>query len=83
MRVEAETTYHRDKIYVPREVRERLRLRDGDRIWIEILNEDEARLVIVQRVEASKRLLKRLQSPPDLGRVMGELRREALYEDID
>ncbi len=83
MRIEAETTYHRDKIYIPREVRERLRLRDGDRIWIEILNDDEARLVIVQRVEASKRLLRRLRSPPDLGRILRELRREALYEDIN
>ncbi|MCD6480612.1 hypothetical protein J7L65_07530 [Candidatus Bathyarchaeota archaeon] len=44
---------------------------------------DEACLVIVQRVEAHKRLLKRLQSPPDPGRISGALRRETLHEDIN
>ncbi|MCJ7732282.1 AbrB/MazE/SpoVT family DNA-binding domain-containing protein [Candidatus Bathyarchaeota archaeon] len=34
-----ETRYHNDKIYIPREVKEKMGLRNGDRVTIEITNE--------------------------------------------
>jgi bifunctional DNA-binding transcriptional regulator/antitoxin component of YhaV-PrlF toxin-antitoxin module len=34
----AETTFHKDKLYVPREIRESLGLVDGDRLYIEVLD---------------------------------------------
>jgi bifunctional DNA-binding transcriptional regulator/antitoxin component of YhaV-PrlF toxin-antitoxin module len=78
----AETTYHRDKIYLPREIQEKLRLAEGDRLHIEVMDEGEARLRVVRRADAAKRLLEKLESPPDLGLLKGHLTRKEIYEDI-
>jgi len=78
----AETTYHKDKVYVPRDVQEKLGLKEGDRIHIEVVDRGEARLRVVRSTEASKRILERLKDPPKLGRVLGGLTRRDIYEDI-
>ena len=76
------TTYYKDKIYLPREVEEELGLVDGDRLYIEFLDEGVARLVVVRRNDAAERILDRLNNPPNLGEMMGQIRREENYEDI-
>jgi bifunctional DNA-binding transcriptional regulator/antitoxin component of YhaV-PrlF toxin-antitoxin module len=77
-----ETTYHKEKMYLPREVQEKLGLEEGDRIHIDVIGNGEARLSVVRSVEASKRILERLENPPDLGGISGRLSRGEIYEDI-
>lgn len=76
-----ETTYHKDKLYLPREVKEKLGLADGDRLRIEVVDEGEARIIVVRR-RSTERLLEWLDNPPALGKVKGSLRRRDIYEDI-
>jgi len=78
----AETTYYEDKVYLPREVREKLGLVDGDVLHIEVVERGVARLSVVRRCGAAKRALEKLDNPPDLGTVKGRLSREEIYEDI-
>jgi len=78
----AETTYYKDKVYLPRDVQERLGLVDGDRLHIEVLGKGMARLVVVRRSDAAKRVLERLENPPNLGKISGRITREEIYEDI-
>lgn len=78
----AETTYYKDKVYLPREVQEKLGLVDGDRLYIEVLERGVARLVVAHRSGAGKRVLERLDNPPNLGKVKGKITREEIYEDI-
>jgi len=46
------------------------------------MNERKARLCRVRRAEATKRLLDRLENPPNLGALKGRLTRKEIYEDI-
>jgi len=78
----AETTYYKDKVYLPRDVQESLGLVDGDRLYIEVLGRGVARLVVVRRSDAAKRVLERLENPPNLGKLKGRITREEIYEDI-
>jgi len=77
-----ETTYHKDKIYIPREVKERLRLKDGDRLTIEVTDSDEARIKIVENDRATQELLELLENPPRMGKIKGRLTRREIYEDV-
>jgi bifunctional DNA-binding transcriptional regulator/antitoxin component of YhaV-PrlF toxin-antitoxin module len=78
----AETTYYEDKVYLPRDVREKLGLVDGDVLRIEVVEKGVARLSVVRGRRAAKRALEKLDNPPDLGAVKGRLSREEIYEDI-
>ena len=78
----AETTYYKDKVYLPREVQERLGLVDGDKLYIEVLGRGVARLIVIRRSDAAKRVLERLDNPPNLGELRGRITREEIYEDI-
>jgi bifunctional DNA-binding transcriptional regulator/antitoxin component of YhaV-PrlF toxin-antitoxin module len=78
----AETTYYKDKVYLPREIRESLGLVDGDRLYIEVLDRGVARLILMRGGEAGKRVLERIDNPPNLGRLRGRVTREEIYEDI-
>lgn len=78
----AETTYYKNKVYLPREVQEKLGLVDGDRLYIEVLDRGVARLVVVRRSDMSKRILERLDNPPNLGKLRGRITREEIYENI-
>ena len=77
-----ETMYYEDKVYFPRQVREKLGLVEGDVLNIEVVERGVAKLSVVRRCGASKRALEKLDNPPDLGAVKGKLSREEIYEDI-
>jgi bifunctional DNA-binding transcriptional regulator/antitoxin component of YhaV-PrlF toxin-antitoxin module len=77
-----ETTYYDDKVYLPREVREKLGLVDGDVLHIEVVERGTAKLKVVRRCGAAKRALEKLDNPPDMGATKGKLSREEIYEDI-
>ena len=78
----SETTFYKDKIYLPREIQERLGLTEGDILRIEIVEKGVAKLEVTRSCNASARILERLQNPPDMGRVKGKLSREEIYEDV-
>ena len=78
----AETTYYKDKVYLPREVKEKLGLVDGDRVYIEVTGRGIARLIVMRGSDAAKNILERLDNPPNLGELKGRITREEIYEDI-
>jgi len=78
----AETIYHEGKVYLPKKVRAKLELVDGDVLYIEVLSRGVARLTVVRSRQASDKVLERLEKPPDLGKLKGKLSREKIYEDI-
>lgn len=78
----AETTYYKDKVYLPREVQEKLGLVDGDRLHIEVVGRGEARLIVIRASDAAKSILERLDNPPNLGELKSRITREEIYEDI-
>jgi bifunctional DNA-binding transcriptional regulator/antitoxin component of YhaV-PrlF toxin-antitoxin module len=77
-----ETTYYEDKVYLPRKVKEKLGLVDGDVLHIEVVERSTVKLSVVRRCDATKRVLEKLSAPPDMGRIKGKLSREKIYEDI-
>ena len=77
-----ETTYYQDKVYLPREVKEKLGLIEGDVLHIEVVEKGFAKISVVRRRCASKRALEKLDNPPDMGAIKGKLSREDIYEDI-
>ncbi len=77
-----ETTYYKDKVYIPREVKEKLGLVDGDIVQIEVVGKGVAKLRIARGCRTGKKALEMLDNPPDLGKVKGRLSREEIYEDI-
>ena len=77
----AETTYYRDKVYLPREIREKLGLANGDVLHIEVVESGVAKMRVVRGCGGAKRALEKLDNPPDLGAVRGKLSREEIYED--
>lgn len=77
-----ETTFHKDKVYLPKEVKESLGLSEGDRLQVDIVGRDEARIRVVRSSESSKRIIEMLDNPPDLGEIKGRLTRREIYEDV-
>lgn len=77
-----ETTYHKDKVYLPRQVQEKLGLVDGDRLYIEVVDRGVARLIVMSANRAAERILERLNNPPNLGQLKGRITRKEIYEDI-
>ena len=78
----SETTFYKDKVYLPREVQERLGIAEGDVLRIEVLEKGVAKLEITRGCGAAARIIERLKDPPDLGKLKGKLSREEIYEDI-
>ena len=68
-----ETKYYKDKVYLPREVQEKLGLVDGDVLHIEVVEKGIAKLSIAAGCRTAKRALEKLDNPPDLGKVKGKL----------
>jgi len=77
-----ETTYYEKKVYMPREIREKLGLVDGDVLHIEIAEKNTAKLSVIRRCDATKSVLEKLDNSPDMGAIKGKLSREEIYEDI-
>jgi bifunctional DNA-binding transcriptional regulator/antitoxin component of YhaV-PrlF toxin-antitoxin module len=76
-----ETTYCEDKVYLPRSVREKLGLIDGDVLRIEVIEKGIAKLSVVSGCQTAKKALETLDNPPDLGKIKGKLSRDEIYED--
>jgi bifunctional DNA-binding transcriptional regulator/antitoxin component of YhaV-PrlF toxin-antitoxin module len=66
---------------VPREIKEKMGLTDGDKLQIEVVGKDEARISVVRRKGATERLIEWLDDPPIRGMLKGTLRRRDIYED--
>jgi bifunctional DNA-binding transcriptional regulator/antitoxin component of YhaV-PrlF toxin-antitoxin module len=77
-----ETTYHENKIYLPKKIRETLQLVDGDVLHIKVVEKGTAQLCVVRRNNATKGALEKLDNPPDMGAIKGKLSRDEIYEDI-
>ncbi|MCF2138300.1 MAG: hypothetical protein K9W43_13795 [Candidatus Thorarchaeota archaeon] len=77
-----EARYHNEKPYIPRVIRERLRLNDGDTVRFNINGKGTIQLVVLTAEKATSRLLHHLANPPDLGEVIGTVRRIEIYDDI-
>lgn len=77
-----ETTFYKKKVYLPREVQEKLGLVEGDVLRIEVVEKGVAKMEVARSCSATLRIRKRLKNPPDLGNVKGKLSREEIYEDI-
>jgi len=75
-----ETTYHKKKIYVPAEVRERVGLREGDKLNVAVLDRKSFK-VELKRKTAEEQILDALTNAREVGVPSGLTRRE-IYEDI-
>ena len=75
-----ETTYHKKKIYVPAEVRERIGLREGDKLTVAVLDRRSFK-VELKRKTAEEQILDALVNAHEIGVPRGLTRRE-IYEDV-
>jgi bifunctional DNA-binding transcriptional regulator/antitoxin component of YhaV-PrlF toxin-antitoxin module len=58
-----ETTYYKDKVYLPKEIREKLWLVNGDVLHIEVVERSTVKLNVICRCGATKRVLEKLDAP--------------------
>jgi len=75
-----ETTYRKKKIYVPAGVKEKIDLREGDRLTVEVLDRKSFK-VELKRKTAEEQILDALTNAREIGVPKGLTRRE-IYEDI-
>jgi len=75
-----ETTYHRKKIYVPVEVREKIGLMEGDKLAVAVLDGRSFK-VELKRKTADEEILEALAGPREVGVPRGLTRRE-IYEGV-
>jgi len=75
-----ETTYHRKKVYVPAEVREKIGLTDGDKLLVAVLDRKSFK-VELKRKTADEEILDALADPREVGVPSGLTRRE-IYEGV-
>ena len=77
----ANGTYHRRKLYIPKEVQERVGLADGDETEIRVLD-DRSFTVTVKRTSApEERIAQRILERPFSFTVKTPIKREDYYED--
>jgi len=75
-----ETTYHKKKIYVPAGVREKIGLRNGDKLTLAVLDRKSFK-VELKRKTADEQILDALVNAREIGVPRGLTRRE-IYEDV-
>jgi len=75
-----ETTYHEKKIYIPAEVREKMRLKEGEKLKLTIMDKKSFK-VELQRKLPEEELVEALENPQEIG-VPDDLTRRKIYEDI-
>jgi len=75
-----ETTYHKKKIYVPAEIREKIGLMEGDRLTLAVLDKKSFK-VELKRKTAEEQIVDALTNAREIGVPKGLTRRE-IYEDI-
>lgn len=76
----SETTYYEDKVYLPKDVREKLGIVEGDILQIEVVEKGVAKLSVVRSCRKAKKARELLENSPNLG-VKGRISREEIYED--
>jgi AbrB family looped-hinge helix DNA binding protein len=75
-----ETTYHEKKIYIPSEVREKIGLKEGEKLKVTVMDRKSFK-VELQRKLPEEELIEALENPPEVGVPEGLTRRK-IYEDI-
>jgi len=75
-----ETTYHKKKVYVPAEVREKIGLTDGDKLLVAVLDRKSFK-VELKRKTADEEILDALAAPREVGVPSGLTRRD-IYEGV-
>lgn len=70
-----ETTYHKRKIYVPAGVREKIGLREGDKLAVVLLDRKSFK-VELKRKTADEQILEALDNAREIGVPAGLTRRE-------
>lgn len=75
-----ETTYHEKKIYVPAEIKEKIGLREGDRLSLAVLDKKSFK-VELKRKTAEEQIVDALINARGIGVPKGLTRRE-IYEDV-
>ena len=77
----ANGSYHRRKLYIPKEVQEKLGLTDGDQAEIQVLD-DQSFTVTVKRASApDERIAQRILERPFSFDVKTPIKREDYYEN--
>jgi AbrB family looped-hinge helix DNA binding protein len=74
------TTYHEKKIYVPAEIKEKIGLREGDRLTLAVLDKKSFK-VELKRKTAEEQIVDALINAREIGVPKGLTRRE-IYEDV-
>ena len=75
-----ETTYHENKLYIPAEIREKLGLKPGEKLNVEIIDRKSFRVELQRRLPEEE-LTEALENPPEIG-VPDALTRREIYEDV-
>lgn len=73
----AKGKYHSDKVYLPKDIRDRLGLKNGAEVEFTVREEDEVVMKVLDP-NADQKLLEILSRPRNLG-VKGKLTREEIY----
>ncbi|MCK5608839.1 AbrB/MazE/SpoVT family DNA-binding domain-containing protein [Candidatus Pacearchaeota archaeon] len=76
----AEATYHKEKLYIPKKVRQDMNLENGDTFHVEVKEDGK---FIASRIEGvhEERYMDRALRKPLSFRIKRPLTREAYYED--
>lgn len=77
----AKATYHRRKLYVPKEVEERLGLADGDQAEIRVLDDRSFSVMLKRKTSPEERIARRALEHPLTFQVKSRLKRKDYYED--
>lgn len=76
-----EATYHKRKLYVPKEVEERLGLMDGDKAEIRIVDDRSFAVIVKRKSSPEDRIVRRTLEGPFTFTLKRPLKREDYYED--
>ncbi|HZW54977.1 MAG TPA: hypothetical protein VFF30_01675 [Nitrososphaerales archaeon] len=81
----AVATYHKRKLYIPKEVENKLKLSDGDRAEIEVLDEGTFKVRLKRKsgmTAAEERLIDRMINKPFSGKLAARhFRRKDYYDE--
>ena len=76
-----ETTYHKKKVYIPTEVKDKIGLRDGDKLTVTVLDTKSFK-VDLKRKTIEEQISDALTNAREVGVPKGLTRRE-IYENTD
>ena len=74
-------TYHKRKLYVPKEVEEKLGLVDGDKTEIQVVDEKSFTVTLRRKTSPEERIVERILHSPLASKIKGKsFRREDYYD---